>query len=232
VKKVFGIIAAIAAVVALDVVVFRHARERFAQTEYRVYRAQDIRCRTEGFPVAGSEGAPVTMVHYAGFECKYTAKMYRVLDTIIERFGPEKVRIVHKPRPLHESRFRRLRARAAYAAHRQGAFFVMKEALTAIALSEDEAVREDKLHRDIRSAAEAAGLDMARFERDMASAEVERTIREVVAETETYGIYHYPAVFINGHLVRGVRPSAYFIERISDMLPEPRTDGAHQEEKV
>lgn len=219
-KRTILIVIALAAVAVLDVYLFGLARDRFADTEYRVYRPEDIRCRTEGFPRTGPEDAAVTIVEYADFECRYSAEMDRVLDTLLERFGPETIAIYYKPRPIHKTPFRRLRVRAAYAAHRQGKFFEMKRALTAMELSEDEAAREEKLRGDIRAAAETIGLDVARLERDLESPAVDEVVREVVAETEKYGIYSYPSVFINGHFVKGVRPSGYYIERIAAMVPD------------
>ncbi|MBD3318029.1 MAG: thioredoxin domain-containing protein [Chitinivibrionales bacterium] len=231
-KKTIAVSIALAAVGALDVFAFMLARQSFPETKYRVYRPDEIHCITEGFPRSGPANAPVAMVEYTDFECAYSSHMDSVLDTIRAWFGPQMIAVYHKQRPLYEDTVRRLRVRAAYAAHRQGKFFEMKSLLTAIELSANDAGREKKLRSDIRTAADLAGLDMARFKRDIESAEIDEIIDEVVKETERYGIYRYPSLLINGHFICGVRSVEYYVERISAMLPDSLVVHAHQREEL
>jgi protein-disulfide isomerase len=205
-------------------------REYFVTKRYEVFLPEDVRCDTDGFPFRGSPSAPVQLIAYSDFECKWTPEMDMVLDTLLSTVGVDRIQICYKPRPLFRSPVRRLRTRAIFAAMDQGKFFEMRRLLMDITVSEDESVRERKLRADIMKCAEEAGLDLEKFRRDMGSEAVGTRIEEVIAETDKYGITRYPATLIEGVLLTGVRSAAQYRRILAPHLPElsTPTDTAQQ----
>ena len=64
----------------------------------------------------------------------------------------------------------------------------------------------------------ALGLDMARFERDVASAEVKSRIQSDAQEAERLGVSGTPAFFVNGRFLNGAQPYEAFKQLIDQEL--------------
>jgi protein-disulfide isomerase len=86
-------------------------------------------------------------------------------------------------------------AAAAIAAHQQGKFWPMHDALFTH--------RRDLSRPSILALARTAGLEMKRFEADLDSAETKKTVAHDVEDGDRAGVEGTPSVFINGRKYNG-----------------------------
>src|SRR5215210_2759550 len=109
----------------------------------------------------GPMDAPVTLVKYGDYECPYCGEAHPVLKELQERVG-EQVRFVFRHFPLDSAHSRaRHAAQAAEAAASQGRFWEMHDLLYE---------RQGELgEEDLMRYAAKLGLDLRRFEEDLAN---------------------------------------------------------------
>ncbi len=140
-------------------------------------------------PFKGPEGAPLTLVEFADFECPYCALMSPVLEKTWEQH-PQDLRYVYKFMPLSGHPHGEISARAAIAAMAQGKFWEMHDKLFA---------NRDHLEpADLDLYAKEIGLDLARFHKD---AESQATTDVIVADrkqADALGVQGTPTIYING----------------------------------
>jgi diadenylate cyclase len=138
----------------------------------------------------GPKDAPVTLVQYGDYECPYCGEAYPVLKELQERVG-EQVRFVFRHFPLDSVHPRARRAaQAAEAAASQGHFWEMHDLLYE---SQDQLGEEDLM----RYAAEL-GLDLRRFEVDLANDHHAWRIEEDRLGGNRAGVEGTPTFFVNG----------------------------------
>jgi protein-disulfide isomerase len=144
-------------------------------------------------PIKGPADAPVTITLFSDFQCPYCARLLPTLNRIMETY-PKQVRLVFKQFPLSMHKFAQPAAIASLAARNQGKFWPLHDKLFA---------NYDQLSNEkIRALAQSVGIDMARYDRDVASPALQQ---EVAADTQlglTSGVRGTPAVFVNGKLLR------------------------------
>ncbi|MFQ5415826.1 MAG: DsbA family protein [Myxococcota bacterium] len=164
---------------------------------------------TAGSPSKGPGSAKVTLVEFSDFQCPYCSRVTPTIKQIEKEYG-DKVRIVFKHLPLRiHSRAAAAHA-ASEAAHRQGKFWEMHDLIFA---NQREMAPEKYVEY-----AEKIGLDMDRFERDVAAAEIKEKVDADAAEAQTLGVTGTPGFFINGRFLRGARPFQSFKEVIDEEL--------------
>jgi protein-disulfide isomerase len=137
----------------------------------------------------GSAGAPVTLVEYGDYECPYCGKAYPAVRRIQKLMG-EKLRFVFRNFPLntlHEHASQA--AQAAEAAGAQGKFWAMHDLLYE---------NQEKLADvDLRQYALKAGLEIYRFESDMAGETYAKKVRDDFRGGVRSGVNGTPTFFIN-----------------------------------
>jgi protein-disulfide isomerase len=140
--------------------------------------------------VMGPTSAPVTVVNYGDYQCPGCQKTHRSTEKMARELL-DKVRLVHRHFPLVKSHPRALRAaEAAEAAAAQGKFWEMHRRLY---------LRPDRLKdRDLRGHANEIGLDLERFDREMASGIHAEQILKDFHFSLNHGITGTPTTFING----------------------------------
>lgn len=148
-----------------------------------------VKIRTEGSPQTGSAMAPVRLVEFSDFQCPYcilaTPEIHRILKAY-----PAQVSLVFKQYPLDIHSQAALAAAAALAAQRQGKFWEMHDALFDL---------KGRLSRDaIFSIATKIGLDMTKFEADLKSPEVQKTMVQDIQDGDDAGVNGTPTLFVNG----------------------------------
>lgn len=160
--------------------------------------------------VLGPANALVTVVTYGDYECPGCQKRHwAILKMACELV--DSVRIVYRHFPLVKVHARALRAaEAAEAAASQGRFWAMHRLLY---------LHPDRLEdRDLRKYAKEIGLDLARFDREMASG----TYAEQILGDFNYSLNHaitgIPTSFING--VRYAMSGAELIAQVKAILEE------------
>ena len=161
----------------------------------------------------GPEGAPVTLVKYGDYECPYCGELHPVLEELRERAG-ERVRFVFRHFPLDSVHPRARRAAlAAEAAASQGRFWEMHDLLYE---NQDE-LGEEALTRH----AAKLGLDLRRFEEDLANDDLAWRIEEDRLGGERAGVGGTPALFINGLRYAGPMDLDGLLAAVEDAAGSP-----------
>jgi len=143
-------------------------------------------------PSKGPANAPVAIVEFADFQCPFCAKVPGVVDEVLKAY-PNDVKFVYKqlPLPMHPNAMGA--SRAALAANQQGKFWPMYEKL----FENQRALDIESLKKYARE----VGLDMAQFEKDMASPEVQKQIDEEMTLAKSAQVNGTPTLFVNGKRV-------------------------------
>ncbi len=143
----------------------------------------------------GAAAPSVTLVIYGDYECPYTTAAYRSVQGVEQVLGDD-LRFVFRHFPLtHKHPHAEGAAEAAEAAAVQGRFWEMHDRL----FQSRRALRAD----DLRRHAVDAGLDLDRFEADLAGdAPRDRVALDVESGRES-GVGGTPTIFIDGQLYEG-----------------------------
>ena len=143
----------------------------------------------------GPATAAVTLVQYGDYECPYTRQSTSIVRAIQQQLG-DKLRFVFRNFPLTEIHPHALHAAfAAEAAAAQGKFWQMHDYIF-----HHQHTLEDS---DLEQFAEAVGLDMPQFARDMAERPYLSRIEEDLKSGIRSGVRGTPTFFINGVLYPG-----------------------------
>jgi protein-disulfide isomerase len=145
-------------------------------------------------PIKGPQNAPVTITEFSDYQCPYCARNEPLIADMLKAY-PEKARFVFKHFPLvsiHQNAMPA--AKAAVAAQKQGKFWEMHEKL----FTNQRALGEQQ----IKQYAQEIGLDMAKFETDMNSPEVQKQIQDDMALANKVGVRGTPTVFVNGKILQ------------------------------
>jgi protein-disulfide isomerase len=115
------------------------------------------------------------------------------VDEVLKAY-PKDLKFVYKQFPLTSIHQNALNAsRASLAAHKQGKFWEMHDKLFA----NQQALQPDKL----KEYAQQIGLDMAKFEADMASPDIQKQIDEETKVAQAAQVSGTPTLFVNGKRV-------------------------------
>jgi protein-disulfide isomerase len=162
-----------------------HYKTRFGSTKLEI--------PTGDAPSRGAPMAKVTLVEFSDFQCPHCGAAHPDVVRALREFDGN-LRVVYRYFPLSSHSRALPAARAAEAARLQGKFWEMQDLLF-----EHQRELEDA---DLRKYASQLGLDMARFEQDMSSPEVEQRIQADRALGQKLGIEATPSFFINGRPFR------------------------------
>lgn len=140
-------------------------------------------------PVKGPPGAPVTMVAFSDFQCPFCSRITPLVEQVLQAY-PKEVKFVYKefPLPMHSNAMPA--SRAALAAQRQGKYWEMHDKMFA----NQQALLPDNL----KQYAQELGLDVAKFEQDMASPEVQQQINDDMQLARQAGVSGTPTLFLDG----------------------------------
>ena len=146
-----------------------------------------------GAPFAGPQQAKITLVEFSDFQCPYCIAAFSEIKAILKAY-PGQVKLIFKEFPLEIHDQADLAAAAAVAAHKQGKFWPMHDAMFS---------GRDLSRTAIFAMAKESGLDMRRFETDVDSTEVRETVQRDVQDGERAGVEGTPTIFINGQRYNG-----------------------------
>jgi protein-disulfide isomerase len=171
----------------------------------------------EGDPARGPATAPITIVEFSDFECSYCAEASHWVDAVLDAY-PETVRLVFKqaPLPFHGSAF--LAAEASLAAHAQGKFWPMHDALFAAggALGRQELIRRGG----------EVGLEAGLFTKALDEHRYQARVEQLIKEGDRAGIEGTPTFFLNGRRYNGARTLAAVQPVIDGLLRDLTTSSA------
>lgn len=145
----------------------------------------------EGTPSYGDPSAEHQIVEFIDFQCPYCASVSGPTKELAKKYGAT---LFIKQLPLTDHHpYAETAAKAALAAHAQGKFWEVYTAL----FENQATLTEDT----IEAHAKAAGLDMARYAKDVASQAVADRIARDVADADRAQVEGTPTHFVNGVMV-------------------------------
>ena len=158
---------------------------------YRIRYGDDTKVTgltTGDSPLRGSPMAPVTLYEFSDFQCPHCKIAAPMLKKVVEESNG-KVKLVFKQYPLPGHPKAREASKATIAAQKQGKFWEMHDLLFE---------NQDKLQTaSFADYAKKIGLDVKRFEADMASKETEKKIDADIAEGRKAGVDSTPSIYVN-----------------------------------
>ncbi|MFO1519032.1 MAG: DsbA family protein [bacterium] len=164
---------------------------------------------TDGSPTQGPDNAPITIIEFSDFQCPFCKRAVPTMKQLMKDYDG-KIRWVFRQHPLAFHTNARSAAKASLAAHEQGKFWEMHDALM-----ENQ---QDLSEESIRKIAKQIGLKMAPFEKAWKSDQFEAQIKKDTQFAEENGATGTPSFFINGVLVKGARPMEDFKGVIDRLL--------------
>lgn len=167
-------------------------------------------------PTRGPAQAPVVIVVASEFQCPFCSRVAGTLAKL-EQANPGKIRLAFLHYPLEFHPHAQPAAVAAQAAHRQGLFWAMHDALFA---------RQRALgDGGIEQAAAEAGVDAVRMGRDLADPALQAHVAADMAAALALGVRGTPAAFVNGVTISGAQPLEKFQEVLDAALKDPARPG-------
>ncbi len=147
-------------------------------------------------PSIGPQDAKVTIVEFFDYNCGYCKRATPWVEKAVEKYG-DNVRVVFKELPILDDRTKtsRLASRAALAAGYQGEYAKMHFAL----------MEKKRLSGDIiRQTAEDIGLDMRKYDADLADASIDQHINDTLALADRLpALTGTPFFIVGGEYVSG-----------------------------
>ena len=149
---------------------------------------------TEGSPITGPVNAPVKLVEFSDFQCPFCILATPQIQALLKTYG-DKVSLTFKQFPLDMHSQAAAAAAAAIAAQKQGKFWQMHDALF-----EQQGHLSPQI---IMQIAGKIGLSLVRFQADLNSDEVKRTVARDLDDGEKAGVSGTPTIFVNGQRYNG-----------------------------
>ncbi len=163
-------------------------------------------------PVRGPGNARITLVEFSDFQCPFCVAATPQLDVLLKAY-PSQVKLIFKEFPLDSHSQAALAAAAALAAHKQGKFWQLHDAMFSL---------QGNLSRQrIIALAKGIGLDMNRFQADLDSAEIKRAVAKEISEGEHIGVDSTPTLFVDGRRFNGALTVAALKPVIDEELKHP-----------
>jgi len=140
--------------------------------------------------IQGPLDAPLTLLEYGDYQCPYCGAAYPIVKEVQAQLE-ERLRFVFRNFPITTSHPRAEQAaEAAEAAGTQGKFWEMHDTL----YENQDSLGDDDLH----AYAEQLGLDVARFDADLAEHVHADRVREDFMSGVRSGVNGTPTFYVNG----------------------------------
>jgi protein-disulfide isomerase len=147
----------------------------------------------------GNSKAKVILIEYADFQCPACAAYHPVVNQLLDIYK-DKLFYVYRMFPLEQAHPNALiSAQAAYAAHKQGAFFNYDDLL--YTNQNDWASSQDPQNTFVNYA-QNLKLNVNKFKADMVSSEAQKYVKDSENEALSEGINQTPSFFINGKIIQ------------------------------
>jgi protein-disulfide isomerase len=152
-------------------------------------------------PMWGKRDAPVTIVQFSDFQCPFCSKVEPAIDQVKQTYGPDKVRIVWKNKPLS------FHPNAKPAAEAAAGVFALKGNDAFWKFHDSAFKNQSALSRaSYETWAQATGVDMAQFKAGLDSHKWAAKVEKDDAVSTQAGVSGTPAALVNGVLVSGAQP--------------------------
>lgn len=170
----------------------------------------DFQRAMDGPALGGGPAAPVTIVEFADFQCPYCRSAAPMLHSLVERYAGN-VRLVFKHMPLANHARALPAAKASVCAAQQQKFWPYHDRLYA---------GDDLSDDTLRNAASAIGLDMASFDRCVASESTAAIVAADAEQAHRLNVSATPTLFVNGKPVRGIGDPEALAQLIDEELSD------------
>lgn len=167
-------------------------------------------------PYQGAANPKVTMVTFADFECPYCREMARITEDLVKEY-PKDLRVYFMNFPLSGHRNAGEAALAALAAHKQGKFWPYHDLLFANQAALGRAMDPMPLFEDW---ARSLGLDIVRFQADMADGALYDRVQGERRAAQAAGASGTPTVYLNGTRMLDIDSTAAIRARIDRLIRE------------
>lgn len=148
--------------------------------------------------VLGPEGAPVTLIEYADFQCPACASAHPVVKELLDAYGAN-MRYVYRHFPLTQIHpYAMLSAEASEAAAKQGAFFAYHDLL----FERQAAWTNVNARATLISYAEELQLDVDQFVADLNSREAQDRVEHSLRSALNLRLNSTPTFYLNGEHVQ------------------------------
>lgn len=179
--------------------------------------ASPARVPVAGSPQRGPDGAYVTIVEFADFQCPYCAKAAATVRQLLLAYPPADVRVVFKHLPLSIHERAMPAALAAQCAAEQGQFWGMYDLLY-----DNNALLSDA---NLRDDAQRLGLDVTAWSACLTSEAAKQAIDEDVALSDALGVSGTPTFFVNGYAIVGAAPLDTFKALVDREMAKAKASG-------
>ena len=144
-------------------------------------------------PIMGDKDAPVSVVAFFDYQCPYCARIYPVLEELLEKY-PKDVNLIIKHFPLRMHPFAEQASLAALASSKQNKY----ERITKVFFDNYMDLNEE----NIKKYMEEAGLDMKKFDTDFNDPSLKNIINQDLNLGTRLKVRGVPTLFINGRPVK------------------------------
>jgi protein-disulfide isomerase len=201
--------------------------------------AKTYSVNVDGAPFEGAADAPVTIVKAYEYACPFCEKVRPTMDEVKKKYGKD-VRFVYKQFVVHPQ-VATSTGLAACAAHKQGKFLQMDEAIwekifktrkfdkdrcwtgtaDAKGAGAAEAGGAPAGCENVDAIAKDIGLDVNKFRADMKDSCMGQ-IQKEQKEMQQVGVGATPGFFVNGRFLSGAQPFESFAALIDDELKKAK----------
>lgn len=191
----------------------------FIGASQRKQEAANVQAGERSNNVIGKKGSPVTFTEFVDFQCEACYAYYPIMKQVEEKYK-DRVRfevryLVRKNNSGHPASW--AAAQAAESAARQGKFWEMQDKLFTNQKIWEQAPDPQAVFRGY---AEELGLDMARYDKDRVSSDVEGTLQKDSDDIRALGGDGTPSFTLNGKYLGGNDRPQTNVESFSKLLDD------------
>ncbi|MSP90760.1 MAG: hypothetical protein EXR79_02965 [Myxococcales bacterium] len=160
-------------------------------------------------PMLGLPTAKITLIEISDFQCPFCSRAAKTVDDLKAKYKDD-LRMVFINQPLGFHDRAKPAAIASMAAHKQGKFWEMQKKLF-----ENQ---RDLTDANFKTWAKELGLDLARFDKDLADPELAKFVEKDQALANALGVRGTPGFFVNGENISGAVPIEEFEKVITAQI--------------
>jgi protein-disulfide isomerase/uncharacterized membrane protein len=170
------------------------AKRHRVQVLLRAPKVRSLQIDLSSAKLAGPKNAPIQLVVFSDFQCRFCSDLAGVLKRIRAEF-PEKVLVAYRYFPIEAHDRAMAAAIAAECAAEQGKFWEYHDGLFA--------EHGDLSDSTLSSLAKAVGLDPERFGQCQNSAHARQVVETSRQEAVAFGLEGAPIIALNGRIIGG-----------------------------
>ena len=163
---------------------------------------------TAGRPSKGPENAPITLVEFSDFQCRFCLTAFPTVQQVLSTYG-DRIRFVYRHYPLASHTRARPAAEAAACADEQGRFWAFHDRLFGSQALSDA---------DLKEHAAQLGLDATQFNACYDDRKYTADVDADIRAGNEAGVSGTPAFYINGRMLSGAQPFEAFKKIIDEEL--------------